>query len=245
MLEKLRNKIREKRNSKNIIWVVLFLIWRFLFKPMNRISENVFYIRTIYFSPSKSLAQKSIMLKAAQIEEEFGTLIDILSKKELSNVLEIGTYKGGALFAWCKLADNNAKIISVDLLYKRYNAMVDYDRTKKIYSRFYKTGGQELFIMLKNSHEQDTLDTVKEILDGDKLDFLFIDGDHSYEGVKRDFEMYSTLVKRGGVIVLHDIVPYSEYGVAKYWQEIKNKFHHKEIVNDWNGPGWGIGVILK
>jgi len=37
-----------------------------------------------------------------------------------------------------------------------------------------------------------------------KIDFLHIDADHSYEGVKKDFNMYSTLVKKTGIITIHD-----------------------------------------
>jgi hypothetical protein len=37
-----------------------------------------------------------------------------------------------------------------------------------------------------------------------KIDFLFIDGDHSYEGVKLDFELYSNLLSENGVIMIHD-----------------------------------------
>ena len=37
-----------------------------------------------------------------------------------------------------------------------------------------------------------------------KIDLLFIDGDHSYEGVKLDFELYSKLLSPKGVIILHD-----------------------------------------
>lgn len=37
-----------------------------------------------------------------------------------------------------------------------------------------------------------------------KIDFLFIDGDHTYEGVKKDFELYSKLLTENGVIVIHD-----------------------------------------
>ncbi len=37
-----------------------------------------------------------------------------------------------------------------------------------------------------------------------KIDFLFIDGDHSYEGVKTDFELYSKILSDNGVIVIHD-----------------------------------------
>jgi len=37
-----------------------------------------------------------------------------------------------------------------------------------------------------------------------KIDVLFIDGDHSYEGVKLDFELYSKLLNDTGVIFIHD-----------------------------------------
>lgn len=37
-----------------------------------------------------------------------------------------------------------------------------------------------------------------------KIDFLFIDGDHTYEGVKKDFELYSTILNDNGIIVIHD-----------------------------------------
>jgi predicted O-methyltransferase YrrM len=43
------------------------------------------------------------------------------------------------------------------------------------------------------------------VLNEQNLDFLFIDGDHTYKGVKEDFEMYSPLVRKGGVIAFHDI----------------------------------------
>jgi len=58
--------------------------------------------------------------------------------------------------------------------------------------------------------------------------------------------MYAPLVKRGGIIAFHDIVPGSPEnvgGVPKFWNEIKRNFDFKEIVKDWNQNGYGIGVI--
>jgi len=52
-------------------------------------------------------------------------------------------------------------------------------------------------------------------LNGEPLDFLFIDGDHTYEGVKRDFEMYSPLVRNGGIIAFHDIVKHPPETVVR------------------------------
>jgi predicted O-methyltransferase YrrM len=63
-----------------------------------------------------------------------------------------------------------------------------------------------------DSHQMDTLEQVKQLFGGSEIDFLFIDGDHSYEGVKRDWEMYSTLVRKGGIIAFHDVA--SNYGDA-------------------------------
>jgi len=38
-----------------------------------------------------------------------------------------------------------------------------------------------------------------------KIDYLHIDGDHSYEGVKKDFELYSQIMSENGIITIHDI----------------------------------------
>ena len=37
-----------------------------------------------------------------------------------------------------------------------------------------------------------------------KIDYLHIDGDHSYEGVKKDFELYSTIMSENSIITIHD-----------------------------------------
>jgi len=55
--------------------------------------------------------------------------------------------------------------------------------------------------------------------------------------------MYSPLVRKGGIIGLHDIA--SKKGVIKFWNEIKREYNSEEILaankNDWIG----IGVIIK
>jgi len=42
------------------------------------------------------------------------------------------------------------------------------------------------------------------ILQDIKIDFLFIDGDHSYEGVDRDFNLYKNILNENGIIAIHD-----------------------------------------
>ena len=95
-------------------------------------------------------------------------------------------------------------------------------------------------LIVGNSHNSETLEEV-EMTFPEQLDLLFIDGDHSYEGVKKDFEMYSLLVKKDGLIILHDICNENE-GVKDFWKEIKYPkvaLRYGKAANDIV-PGLGI-----
>ncbi len=142
------------------------------------------------------------------------------------------------------MAEPDATIISVDLPGGKFGG--GYPRWKDALFKSFARGWQEIHLIRADSHDAETLETVKEILGCRKVDFLFIDGDHTYEGVKMDFEMYGPLVRKGGIIAFHDIVPGPPErvgGVPKFWGEIKHDFGFKEIVKDWNQNGYGIGVI--
>jgi len=58
-----------------------------------------------------------------------------------------------------------------------------------------------------------------------KIDVLFIDGDHSYEGVKLDFELYSKLMSPKGIILIHDTD--GEYEESLIVSEDAKKDHHR------------------
>ncbi|GAH99526.1 unnamed protein product, partial [marine sediment metagenome] len=88
----------------------------------------------------------------------------------------------------------------------------------------------EINCLRGNSNNKNTLKKVKNILNGEKLHLLFIDGDHSYDCVKKDFELYSPLVKKGGVIAFHDIA-YPTVGVKIFWDEIKHNYKTQEIMH--------------
>lgn len=69
------------------------------------------------------------------------------------------------------------------------------------------------------------------------MDFIFIDGDHSYEGVKNDTEKALTMLAPGGVIMWHDYGPSRDLGLAKYFTEFTQTrpvFHlHKTSLLLW------------
>jgi hypothetical protein len=71
-----------------------------------------------------------------------------------------------------------------------------------------------------------------------KIDFLYIDGDHSYEGVKTDFELYSKILTDNGIIVIHDTD--SEYEKSLIITEESKKDHHR-----FDGPSKFIKELEK
>jgi hypothetical protein len=77
-----------------------------------------------------------------------------------------------------------------------------------------------------------------------KIDFLFIDGDHSYEGVKKDFELYSTILSEKGIIMLHDTD--GEYEETFIVSEDAKKDHHRfdgpsKLVKELqDNPEWNL-----
>lgn len=96
---------------------------------------------------------------------------------------------------------------------------------------------------------------MSSILGSRGLDFLFIDGDHTYEGVKRDFENYAHFMNEHGITAFHDINPsYStRFGIPtethagevhRFWDEIKTRYRHLELIKDTNQDGFGIGVVF-
>lgn len=214
---------------------------------IRRIKQIKDWREALDFAFSNSLTAKLLFIKPIQIKWEIAQLLDMLDKIKPRTILEIGTAMGGTLFLFTRVASRDATIISVDL-------PSGYPKLRVPLYKSFALDGQKIYLIRRDSHDPHTLEEVERILGGERLDFLFIDGDHSYEGVKRDFEMYSPLVRKGGIIAFHDIVPdyYTRYGiraasytggVPKFWREIRDAYRHSEIVRDWGQDGYGIGVI--
>lgn len=184
------------------------------------------------------------VIKPSQVRYEILELLKILDKTKPKFVLEIGTANGGTLFLFSHVASEDAIIISIDLPGGRFGG--GYFEFKAPLYKSFALKSQRLHLIRADSHKRSTLEEVKAILNGRNIDFLFIDGDHTYEGVKKDFEMYSPLTKKNGVIVLHDIIarsPEIDFGVSRFWNEIKSKYEHIEIVKNWNQKWAGIGLV--
>lgn len=179
-----------------------------------------------------------------QMEDELLRFMELVRERAPKRVLEIGTARGGSLFLLCQVCPDDALLISADLPEGEFGG--GYPRWKvPLYRRFAK-GRQGLRLIRGDSHAPDTLEKVKAALGGEPLDLLFIDGDHSYAGVSRDLADYGPLVRDGGIVAMHDVVPGPEEnvgGTPEFWNEIAGRFGGYIIKSAESQGCYGIGVI--
>ena len=176
-------------------------------------------------------------IKTLQKKSEIFALAKLVYELNPKNILEIGTERGGTLFIWAAIASKKA--ISCDLQ--------QMEIQRELYSMFPpRESTCEIKLLVGDSHTEVLVNLVEKELNGDLVDFLFIDGDHSEVGVAQDFEMYKKFVRKGGLIAFHDIVdnqPLEMNQVQFFWKKIKDQYEHYELIDDINQCGYGIGVI--
>jgi predicted O-methyltransferase YrrM len=108
--------------------------------------------------------------------------------------VEIGCYAGAT--ACLMLQKEKINVISIDLGHP-----VPYEIVEKNIKKFNKHNNFYNYIK-GNSNSVNTLNNLKQITK--KIDILFIDGDHSYQGIINDFLLYQELVIPNGWIVFDD-----------------------------------------
>lgn len=207
--------------------------------------------RYLLVGPSREVSEladfaiRNHFFPASQVHSELTALGQILVEHRPERALEIGTEKGGTLLFLTRLASPKATIVSVDLPHGRFGG--GYSARRRWWYQRLARRNQELHLLQGDSHSAEMLRRVKAAFKGEQLDYLFIDGDHTYEGVKADFEMYGPLVGKGGIIAFHDIVkgpPEKVGGVRRFWKEVNSLYRHKEIVDDPHQGGRGVGVLF-
>jgi cephalosporin hydroxylase len=180
-----------------------------------------------------------------QKPQEILELLEILRSRPPRAVLEIGMDKGGTLFLWTRVAQPDALLVSVDIrpVAGRLGLRSPFGLVRRSFARAEQ---RVVFVDGADSHDTRTLDRIRKAAAGRSFDFLFVDGDHRYGSVKRDYELYAPLVEPGGVIAFHDVSPAptpDTEGTARFWRELAGGSENAVELLAEGELGYGIGVL--
>ncbi|NLR72478.1 class I SAM-dependent methyltransferase [Novosphingobium sp. ERN07] len=111
--------------------------------------------------------------------------------------LEIGIFDRGNLAYISSLLDPDAVLIGID---------VQDDPERDALLRASLKPGQTFHAVIASSRTPDAVNAVREILGSNKLDAVFIDGDHTAYGALADYALYEEFVANDGIFLFHDSV---------------------------------------
>lgn len=165
--------------------------------------------------------------------------------------LETGGFEGGSLVGFGGLLPKDSTLISVDLPIRE-------EFQEKLQSTALEMRGQgyDAHVIIGSSRDKSITKRVRDILDGREIDILFLDGDHTGFGVFSDTANYVPLVRKGGLVIIHDVGPClppkpevrhkiykNQIGCYAAWKDLGSVHKRKMIVQE--GAGFGLVWLNK
>lgn len=163
---------------------------------------------------------------------------DLVANTKPKVIVELGTHKGNSLFSFAQaIKDLNLKteLHAIDTWegdeHAGYYEEDVYKKFLKIKEKYYK----DVNIIPHKMYFDEAVDNFKN----NSIDILHIDGLHTYEAVKHDFENWLPKVnKKTGIILLHDVCEKrDDFGVYKLWDELKKQFKNTLTFEHYHGLG--------
>lgn len=125
--------------------------------------------------------------------ENFDKILNMLPLSP--KALEIGSFKGWTSILMCRIR-NDLKVITIDPHYGFPKHPELSSSETEVNKNIYSWKFEDRIEHIKVSSQ--------EFFTDKKFDFIFIDGDHSFEGVEFDFNKFFPNLKKDGIIAFHD-----------------------------------------
>jgi predicted O-methyltransferase YrrM len=137
--------------------------------------------------------------------DEAALLYSLARDVQSGPIAEIGRFKGGSTLVFAAALPDGAELWSYDFHVALRPDMPGAELDAELRGALERFGvAGKVHLLVADSR---TADPPPE-----PLELLFIDGDHSYEGAKADFERWRAFVRPGGHLLFHDAVDTGGYG---------------------------------
>ena len=155
--------------------------------------------------------------------------------------VELGTHFGNSYFSFCQsVAENglDTRCYAVDSWAGEVQAGIYGEDVYRFVSEHNQANYASFSTLLRGMFDDFTGE-----FEDESIDLLHIDGFHSYEAVKHDFETWIGKVRPGGIVLFHDVAEHQEgFGVWRFWDEIRKcteesfAFTHSSGLGIWRKP---------
>jgi predicted O-methyltransferase YrrM len=187
--------------------------------------------------PAEAWVQKQIEYGNTASPSGEGLIEPINELKGKLVGVEIGVCLANTTEAFVKGIKNLKKLYAID----NYPIFVDLggENLNEERQDLMKKAAKEKLIPYKDKVEflNVTSEEFVKTLKDESLDFVFIDGDHSFEGALKDFQNYYPKIKKGGIFAGHDIQLDSVRNALTYFL--------KERTNEVTGVNNSAWYIIK
>jgi hypothetical protein len=192
----------------------------------------------IYFPPSLQGFQPRRLQFSTWVDHlPFG--YDLIAAMRPAVVVELGTQTGLSYFCFCQSvaeAGVSARCYAVDT-WAGDEHTGSYDESVFADVSAHNTEHYASFSTLLRMRFEEAVTEFED----ESIELLHIDGFHTYEAVRNDFETWFPKVKPGGIVLFHDIVArLFDFGAWRFWSELETQFPTFAFRH-----GFGLGVLRK
>lgn len=186
-------------------------------------------------------------VRCAQVEAEFVPFLELLKQEKVTRLLEVGSRFGGSLWRIANVLPTGSRVVSCDSGKGMGGRKPGAVNSLRACVLRLKRMGYDIHLIMGHSQSPHVVKAVSEL---GPFDAVFLDGDHEYEGVKKDWENFGPVSR---IVAFHDIAWVKPSGytnskevqVPRLWNELKKEYRHQEFVDYSTGATMGIGVLWR
>jgi len=162
---------------------------------------------------------------------------DLIAAKRPSILVELGTHYGESYFGFCQAVEESGvecQCYAIDTWRGDLHAGWYSEEVFRQVDEYNNQNYSSFSKLLRMTFDE----ALPRFTDG-TIDILHIDGLHTYEHVKHDYETWAPRIRPGGIILFHDTAArHADFGVWRLWDELKSEHESFEFTHSW-----GLGIL--